>query len=365
MANNSILGKLIADKTANAFDNEIRNILYTEIKPSSKNKFLLTKIDDLAEDIRENGLDHNIVVREIDDPEYKYEIVAGERRYTAICQNIANGDNSYKFIPAKIQRYDDENAEKRLILNNLQSRVITPSEMLESIESLQRLYQADKEKGIKLPGRVRELIADDLGIGTTQVGTYQNVSKNAIPEVKEMLTESTLTLSEASELAKLDQDDQLMFIQENDTEDITLQTIKDYRESLEENVSVTDTNPLPSLKDNQSEKVANEEQILSDDEIDEYVPSENVSVTDTNQYIAKEDFSFDDEEDYDGSTYDYGYDDEESEDVTITGLIETITKDFSLLETKIKGVEFKEERLFLDDAVEQFKKFKISLGIND
>lgn len=344
MAKNNILAKLMADRTAEAFDNGIRNILYTEIKPSEKNKFILSKIEDLAEDIKENGLDHNIVIREVEDPEYKYEIVAGERRYTAICQNIENGDMTYKFIPAKVQRYDDENAEKRLILNNLQSRVISPSEMLEAVESLQRLYKSDKEKGIKLPGRVRELIADDLGIGTTQVGTYQKVSKDAILEVKEMLSTSTITLSEASELAKLDEDDQLMFIQEN--EKINLQTIKEYRESLdEENVSVTDTKQSEPI---QKAKLVMDKYEMNDEEEDYYT----------------EESTDDEEEEMDDEINDVlHYSEDYEEHTTITGLVENITMEITQLKNKIKGVEFKEEKAYFDDMEEAFDKFKIALGL--
>ena len=72
----------------------------------------------MAEDIAEDGLDHNLLLTKIDDEDYKYEIVAGHRRFMAICLNIERGD-TYEYVPAKVKNYDEIDALRRLHLNIL------------------------------------------------------------------------------------------------------------------------------------------------------------------------------------------------------------------------------------------------------
>ena len=111
----SRLAQILKDKASDTMDNGIRNIHYQDIKPSPNNKFGIRDIDDLAEDIAATGLDHNIVIRPIDHPDFKYEIIAGERRYTAICKLIEQGNLTYEYIPAKVVKLDDNKSRKKLI----------------------------------------------------------------------------------------------------------------------------------------------------------------------------------------------------------------------------------------------------------
>jgi len=54
-------------------------------KYSDRNSFELGDIDELAEDIKKNGQLQPAIVRKIDDGDFEYEIIAGERRWRA-CQ---------------------------------------------------------------------------------------------------------------------------------------------------------------------------------------------------------------------------------------------------------------------------------------
>ena len=98
MKKKSILGEFMNNEAKKlGFDNKISNIHYTKIKRPIRNREL-RRIDELAEDIREDGLENNLLVRKIEDDAYDVELIGGERRYTAILKNIENGDMTYEYI---------------------------------------------------------------------------------------------------------------------------------------------------------------------------------------------------------------------------------------------------------------------------
>lgn len=88
MARKSILSEFVKeDINKLSFNNQIENIHYSKIKTAQKNR-ALRRIDELAADIAEDGLENCLTVRKIEDPNFDYELIAGNRRFTAICQNI-------------------------------------------------------------------------------------------------------------------------------------------------------------------------------------------------------------------------------------------------------------------------------------
>ena len=99
MAKKSILGEFMQSSAGKklGFDNHIKNIHYTKIKRPQRNREL-RRIDELAEDIREDGLENNLLVRKIEDDRYEVELIGGERRYSAILRNIEHGDMTYEYI---------------------------------------------------------------------------------------------------------------------------------------------------------------------------------------------------------------------------------------------------------------------------
>ena len=57
-----------------------------KIHRSEKNFYEIIDIDDLAEDIKINGLNHNLVVRPTENG--TYELISGERRFTALSKLV-------------------------------------------------------------------------------------------------------------------------------------------------------------------------------------------------------------------------------------------------------------------------------------
>lgn len=317
----SILGSFDGVKSKKSNKDDIQYVYYKEIRPAQKNRNI-GNINDLAEDIAEDGLDHNLILTKIDDEDYKYEIVAGHRRFMAICLNIKNGDKTYEYIPAKIKNYDEIDALRRLHLNNINTKPYTPGEMMEAIEDLRKIYEIKKRKGEKEPGRIQELIAKDVGLKKSQVGNYEKVLKNGIDEVKDKLKNDEITLNEALEIVEMDDENQMKFIEDSNG-DISLTTIKDYKESLCE----TDTN--------------NEKQNLS---------SKEIVVPEIKKDEIDEDKSFEEQEN-------------NNINHSVQGLVVEIQTNLCLLKNKINGVEWKKEQAIVKEILELITDLKKSAGI--
>lgn len=176
-----------------------------KIHRSEKNFYEIIDIDDLAEDIKINGLNHNLVVRPTENG--TYELISGERRYTALSKLVNEGNNQFASVPCKIVELNDLDAEIVLIQANAQTRELSESEKLKQVQRLSELYKAKKANGEKV-GKIREVIANDLKLSPTQVGRYERINNNLIPELKELLEQGNLSTSNASEFSSLSEESQ-------------------------------------------------------------------------------------------------------------------------------------------------------------
>ena len=176
-----------------------------KIHRSEKNFYEIIDIDDLAEDIKINGLNHNLVVRPTENG--TYELISGERRYTALSKLVNEGNKQFASVPCKIVELNDLDAEIVLIQANAQTRELSEAEKLKQVQRLSELYKAKKANGEKV-GKIREVIANDLKLSPTQVGRYERINNNLIPELKELLEQGNLSTSNASEFSSLSEESQ-------------------------------------------------------------------------------------------------------------------------------------------------------------
>lgn len=189
------------------------NVQYIDIKNikrNEKNFYEIVNVDELAEDIKINGLNHNLVVRKLDDEQY--ELISGERRYTALSKLVAEGNEIFALVPCKVIEANDIDSEIILIQANAQTRELTEIEKLEQVKRLTELYRTKKKNGEKVPGKIREIIASDLKLSPTQVGRYERINNKLIPELKEILENGNLTIANASEFSSLSEDNQRVIL---------------------------------------------------------------------------------------------------------------------------------------------------------
>ncbi|MEG0314467.1 MAG: ParB/RepB/Spo0J family partition protein [Erysipelotrichaceae bacterium] len=217
----------------------IEMIHYMQIVPNEKNFYEIVDVKTLAEDILENGLSHNIEVMRFDN---SYKLISGERRYRALSLLIDEGHKQFEMIPCRVlDKMDDLKEEERIIATNSYSRVISNADRMIAIERLNFIYNERKKKG-EVDGRVRDLIAKEMNISSSQVGTYQKIIKNAIPELKEEIAKGNITIANASTISSYNEEEQLKMIYDSEGNiDIKIEKEDEYKE---DELSVTGECPI-------------------------------------------------------------------------------------------------------------------------
>lgn len=313
MAKKSILGEFMQSSAGKklGFDNHIMNIHYTKIKRPQRNREL-RRIDELAEDIREDGLENNLLVRKIENDRYEVELIGGGRRYSAILRNIEHGDMTYEYIPCKVLTMSDIDARKRLILNNIENDPLTNAEKLEAVEELKEIYKAKKEAGENIPGRIQSIIASEMGLKKSQVANYEKILNHASEEVRESIRKEELPLDAAATLVDLDEEEQRRFLNEHDT--YSKKAVESYKEA----------------------KHAQEQPIEKQLYYDEHDEIQEIDIEDVDQRKDTED-----EEALESEAWDSITDTPPVE--TIEDIMTDIVNNMEKLEPKLRGVEFRNE----------------------
>lgn len=99
-------------------------------------------------------------------------------------------------------------SEARLIITNEDVRSTNPAEKAAAVARLEEIYQKlniGKKKSEKV--NVIEKVAEDLGISEQQVKNYKSFN-NLLPELKEEFDKKNITLTEGSEIGKLNEEEQ-------------------------------------------------------------------------------------------------------------------------------------------------------------
>ena len=115
-------------------------------------------------------------------------------------------------------------------MDNALVKPLTQAELLHAIDRLKEIFKRRKEAGEAIPGRINHLISEVIGLGKSQVANYEKVLNHAIPEVMEEIEKGTMTINAAAELASMEEEDQLTFIEEKEVFDI--KAVKEYKEQL-------------------------------------------------------------------------------------------------------------------------------------
>ncbi len=194
----SIDDNLKAMEDIGSADFVVRDIEVEKIVPSDRNFFKVDDIEDLAEDIKENGLSHNLLVRPLEGG--RFEIISGERRYMAL---KILGRTS---MPCKVEedlKDNDIDTEIKLINTNAKTRQLSDLEKAEAIKRLEILYKDKKSRGIKIKGRIRDNVASDMGISGIKVERLNKLNK-LIPGLKEALGRNKISASAVGQFSSMD-----------------------------------------------------------------------------------------------------------------------------------------------------------------
>ena len=227
---------------------DLRFINIDNLIPNEKNFYELSNIRELADNIREFGLNQNLEVLEIEDgtmdiENKKYRLIGGHRRLEALKMLVAEGETRFEKVPCKVDKGLDEIEERlRLIKSNSDTRELSPAERRKQIEEMTALYTKRAElmgekKQIK---EINKEVAEATGTYEKTVERYKNINNRLIPELQEYFDSSKITYTEAYNWATLDETAQKAILALLQTKDkVTKEEIKAIKEA---NKKLTDEN---------------------------------------------------------------------------------------------------------------------------
>ncbi len=170
---------------------EVRTIPIKNIVPNPhqpRREFDQAALQDLAISIMEYGLMQPITVRQTG--AFDYELIAGERRLTA-CKNLG-----MTYIPAIVMRVDDTDSAILALVENIQRENLNYIEEAEAYCTLLTEHDLTQEE-----------LADKLGKGQSTIANKIRILKLS-PEIRQILTENSLTERHARALLRLSEEKQ-------------------------------------------------------------------------------------------------------------------------------------------------------------
>ena len=148
-------------------DSEIRNsnekVLISSITPNKnqpRKLFDKYALEELSNSIKERGIIQPLIVRNSNDQDSKYELIAGERRWQAA--QIAGLHE----VPVVVVEADNLKSLEFAIIENVQRKDLNSIEEAESYKNLIENFGYDQEKVAKFIGKSRSHISNSLRLLT-------------------------------------------------------------------------------------------------------------------------------------------------------------------------------------------------------
>lgn len=203
-----------------------------DIDPNDKNFFDVSDVQDLMESIEVHGVLQPLVVVEHGQG---YRLLAGHRRLKALQQlhEADKMDKRWATAPCVVlPPMSDAMEQMVLIQTNTTARQLSYVEKMEAAVRLKKILVKLKDEGVKLPGKLRDIQAEQLEISRTELARMDVIRKNLIPPLMDMLKSSKINAAAAYELARLDAGDQTAFLDRYETNGVTpcAADVQTYRE---------------------------------------------------------------------------------------------------------------------------------------
>jgi len=256
----------------------VQQIHYTKLKESRLNFYTRSgeEVEELADTmIVAGGILQPLIVRKTDLSEY--EILAGHKRRRASIYNVERGYKEYEFIPCividmsglvakkiaeKVLAEHDSMNDDELLEMIAEYIVICTNSTASERSDYEKMMQAVRLSEIlpvmlgneNLKGRaLRAEIAKEMKCSGGQVGRYQSIYNNLVPEAMERFKTGGMVISTAVEMSGLDSDRQREALKKDR---ITLDDIRLLKQQEEhsETVSESDTEDVSGEESWQQEE---------------------------------------------------------------------------------------------------------------
>lgn len=242
LSNLGFMNSFSKSMTQNSF--RIEKIPYDKIVTNTKNKYSIEKIEELEFSILHNGLKQNLEVK--DNGDGTYTLISGERRYTALGSLISKGHNDFELIPCLITDPDqsavfldeegneiltsEDKEDWAIVTTNSENREFTDSDRAFQVSTLKKIYTKLSDNGVKLPGRISQLIAEQLDISKATVERLDYIERHGTEELKSRISTNDISIGAAVEVAHLSPAQQKEILQK---ESVTSATVKTHQQNKE------------------------------------------------------------------------------------------------------------------------------------
>jgi len=135
----------------------VTEISISDVKPNAmqpRRSFNTDKMEELIRSIKEKGIIQPVLVRQL--PSGKYEIIAGERRYTAATRA------GVKRLPVIIKNVNASEQYEMAVVENIMREDLNPVEEAMAYKHLMEMYHCTQEELAEKLGKKRETIANLL-----------------------------------------------------------------------------------------------------------------------------------------------------------------------------------------------------------
>lgn len=209
MAKKFNLAALVPEMEAvsNSDTPRITMIPITELRPNGGNFYDTSNFEDLADSIELNGLLEPLCVFRRGQGTGHYVIFSGHRRYKAL-RRLYEKSGFEKWMEVPCIVYPDPHDANRetvmLIHANSTGRVLSNWEKAQQARRLKEALVAMREGGAELPGRIRDLVAEEMQMSASKLARLEAIGNN-LTEVRfaKAWREGRLNESVAYELSKL------------------------------------------------------------------------------------------------------------------------------------------------------------------
>lgn len=183
-----------------------------ELRPNGGNFYDVSNIDDLADSIELNGLLEPLCVFRRTQGTGSYVIFSGHRRYKALRALYEKDRARWAEVPCIVcpDPHDANREMVMLIHANSTGRILSNWEKAEQALRLKKALVAMRESGAELPGRIRDLVAEEMQMSASKLARLEAIGKNLkFSGFADAWRDGKLGESVAYEISKLPWDKQM------------------------------------------------------------------------------------------------------------------------------------------------------------
>lgn len=201
------LGKLVP----NLDTHKVVMLPVAQLDENDGNFFRVEDVQDLKDSMEIKGILQPLLVVPSGD---RYRIIAGHRRRKAAYELHMEGKKRFAEVPCIVLPKMSEAMEQvTLIQTNTTARELSYPEKMESAKRLKTMLVQLKEEGVKIPGKLRDIVAEQLEISRSELARMQVIDKGLIDGWRELLDSRKINAYCAYELARIPVSDQEALLQ--------------------------------------------------------------------------------------------------------------------------------------------------------